>query len=113
MNFFRRVKLVLFLAVISCISALAQNKDSLQGKKIIIASITIEGNYITKTSILLRELTFKKGDSVLLSEWAARSLRSKNNIMNTSLFNFADIDTVHNPGGGTNVTISVIEQWYI
>jgi len=113
MNFYRRVKLVSFLAVIACISAFAQKKDSVQGKKMVIATITIDGNYITKTSVILRELTFKKGDTVLLSDWAALSLRSKNNIMNTSLFNFADIDTLPNPGGVTNVTINVIEQWYI
>jgi outer membrane protein assembly factor BamA len=113
MDFYRRVKLVLFLAVISWVSAFAQNKDSLHGKKIIIASIKAEGNNITKTSILLRELTFKKGDSIPAAIWAVTSLRSKNNIMNTGLFNFADIDTSTNAGGGTDITIVVVEQWYI
>ena len=113
MNFYRRASLFLFLAVISRAPAIAQNKDSLHGKKIIIASIKIEGNYITKSSIVLRELTFKKGDTIPLFNWAETSLRSKNNIMNTALFNFADIDTATDPGGGTAVTITVVEQWYI
>lgn len=113
MNFFRRVNLILFPAVIFCISAFAQHKDSLDGKKMVIASIQIEGNYITKTSVILRELTFKKGDTIPLAKWAEISLRSKDNIMNTALFNFADIDTAAHPGAGTDVIISVVEQWYI
>jgi len=113
MNFFRRVTLAFFLAVISYTSLSAQNKDSLRGKKIIISSIKVEGNYITKTSIILRELTFKKGDTISAFDWAATTLRSKNNVMNTSLFNFADIDTATNLAGGTDLTIVVVEQWYI
>jgi len=113
MNLYRRVIAFLFLAVLSCTSVLAQQKDSLHGKKIIITSIKLDGNYITKTSIILRELTFKKGDTVLLSNWAQTALRSKNNIMNTGLFNFADIDTVTDSVGGKDVKIMVVEQWYI
>jgi outer membrane protein assembly factor BamA len=113
MNFFRRASLVSILAVISCTSLFAQNKDSLHGKKITIASIKIDGNYITKTTIILRELTFRKGDSILASDWAATSLRSKDNVMNTGLFNFANIDTATNPYGGTDISVSVVEQWYI
>src|SRR5579862_4395450 len=112
MNFYRRVNIILFLAVISWVPAFAQNKDSLRGKRVVIASIKIEGNYITKTSIILRELTFKQGDTIPSNAWAEKSLRSRNNIMNTGLFNFADIDTLTNPMGGTNVTIEVVEQWY-
>lgn len=74
----------------------------------------MEGNYITKPAIILRELTFKKGDTIPAYKWGDISLRSKNNVMNTSLFNFADIDTVTAPGGGgIDVTIRVVEQWYI
>src|ERR1700734_4097906 len=100
MNFFRRASLVSILAVISWTSLFAQNKDSLGGKKITIASIKVDGNYITKTTIILRELTFKQGDTIAASDWAATSLRSKNNVMNTGLFNFADVDTATNPAGG-------------
>jgi outer membrane protein assembly factor BamA len=113
MNFSCRVKLALFLAVIAWIPLLAQHNDSLHGKKMFIASIHVEGNYITKSSIILRELTFKKGDSIPLADWDPNATRSKSNIMNTSLFNFADIDTTANPHGGTDVMISVVEQWYI
>ncbi len=92
----------------------AQNTpDSLRGKKIVITSITVEGNSITKTAIILRELTFKKDDTLLLSNWSEDAQRSRNNIMNAGLFNFANIDTINNATGGTKVIISVVEQWYI
>ncbi len=79
----------------------------------VITSIHIDGNYITKNSIILRELTFKKGDTVLLSDWTQKRLRSASNMMNTGLFNFANVDTIPNRGMGTDVIISVVEQWYI
>ena len=113
MNFERRVNFILFFAVVWWTSAVAQQKDSVHGKKMVIISIHIDGNYITKTAIILRELSFKKGDTILLSNWVEVALRSKNNIMNTGLFNFANIDTITNPGVGTDVIINVVEQWYI
>jgi len=113
MYFFRRVSLISFLAVLPCILLHAQIVDSLRGKKIIVESIKVEGNFITKTSIILRELNFKKGDTLPASDWAIISLRSKNNILNTSLFNFVNFDTASHPGGGIDLTISVVERWYI
>ncbi len=113
MNFCRRVHLVLFLAVMSCLNSFAQENNSGKGKKIIIKSINVIGNTITKTSIILRELTFKRGDSLLVSDWAVALQHSKNNILNTSLFNFVDIDTTANPTGGIVVSITVQERWYI
>lgn len=113
MSFFRRASLVLLFAVISCAYLFAQKKDSLRNKKIIIASIKVQGNSITKTSIILRELTFKTGDTIPSSAWAETSMRSKNNILNTSLFNFVDFDTTSHPGGGTDLTITVVERWYL
>ena len=112
-DFFRRVSLVLLLAVITCTTAFAQHKDSLNGRKIIIAYIGIDGNYVTKTSVILRELNFKKGDTILAAKWGSIALRSKDNVMNTGLFNFVDIDTLTSPLGETNVIIRVVEQWYI
>jgi outer membrane protein assembly factor BamA len=73
----------------------------------------MEGNFRTKASIISRELTFKKGDTIPSSQWAETCLRSKNNLHNTALFNFVDFDTLSNPGGGIDLTISVVERWYI
>lgn len=113
MSFYYRANFFLLFAVISFTTVWGQQKDSLHSKKIIITSIHIEGNYITKTAIVLRELSFKKGDTIPSSDWSGICLRCKNNIMNTGLFNFADVDTIPNPGMGTDIIITLVEQWYI
>ncbi len=113
MNFYYRFRLVLLLAVLSCSALFAQTKEVAKGNKIIISSIKLEGNRRTKTSIILRELTFKKGDTIPSSQWGETVLRSKNNILNTSLFNFVTIDSVVHPDGQTDLTIIVVERWYI
>lgn len=112
-DLFRRVSLFLFFAVIPCPALFAQHSDSLTGRKIVIAYIDIDGNYVTKKSVILRELSFKKGDTILAAQWGNIALRSKDNVMNTGLFNFVDIDTLTGPSGETNVIITVVEQWYI
>jgi len=76
-------------------------------------SIKVIGNTRTKASIILRELTFKRGDTIPYSQWEETKLRSKNNLHNTALFNFVDFDTLSNITGGTNITINVVERWYI
>ncbi len=113
MNFCCRIFLVLFSAVISWTSLFAQQKDSNTRKKIIISGIRVVGNFRTKTSIILRELTFKKGDTIPASQWEQTTMRSKNNILNTSLFNFANFDTLPSSNGQVDVLIRVVERWYI
>jgi len=113
MKLHSRAYFLLFLAVLFFLPAFAQNHDSLKGKKIVINSIKVEGNFRTKTSIIMRELTFKKGDTIPASQWEETCLRSKNNLHNTALFNFIDIDTTAVPTGGYDLKITVVERWYI
>jgi len=105
--------LATFLFALPFLSANGQVKDTLSHNKFVVSDIFVDGNYKTKKTIILRELTFQKDDTIKTSEWGAIALRSKNNIMNTSLFNFATVDTVHLSTGQTAVTISVTEKWYI
>lgn len=90
-----------------------QSKDTLSHKTFVVSDIFIDGNYKTKSSIIRRELTFHKGDTVSVSAWAEMAKRSKDNLMNTSLFNFVTVDTTHLSTGQTAVSISVSERWYI
>ena len=91
----------------------SQNKDSLAGRKFVVYDIYIDGNFKTKTSIIRRELTFQKGDTIQMREWADIAIRSKDNLRNTGLFNFVSVDTVHLSTGETGVAIAVEEKWYI
>ena len=95
------------------IPAHSQNKDTASNKKIVVSDIFVDGNFKTKLSIIRRELTFQKGDTIPMSEWAGMALRSKDNLRNTTLFNFVTVDTVHMSTGQTAVTITVEEKWYI
>ncbi len=79
----------------------------------VINNITIVGNKTTKDKIILRELEFKIDDSLSNQELTAAISQSKKNLLNTSLFNFANlnvalIDSVH-----ANIIIQLTERWYI
>ena len=81
-------------------------------EKILIDSITIVGNKITKEAIILREITFKKGDFLSQTEIDIKTKQSKENLVNLNLYNFVDISS-ENSGGETNIIIEVVERWYI
>ncbi|MGP8217361.1 MAG: POTRA domain-containing protein [Bacteroidia bacterium] len=113
MKFYLHSFLVIVLLSSSFIPGRCQIKDTTSTKKFVISDIYFDGNFKTKSSILRRELTFQKGDTIKTSEWPAIAARAKDNLMNTALFNFVTIDTVHLSTGQTIVTISVEERWYL
>ena len=84
-------------------------------KLISIHSIKITGNLKTKPSIILRELAFHEHDTILISEFRKMLKAGKENIFNTSLFNFVTIDTLVLAGSfrQIDVLIHVIERWYV
>jgi len=82
--------------------------------KVIIGKICITGNKVTKERIILRELTFGKGDTVSWGKWGIMLEKSRQNLMNAALFNFVEIDTLR-PNDSlaiTDVQIKVTERWY-
>ncbi len=78
----------------------------------IISEIKVEGNKETKDYIIYRELTFELGDTLLQDDYSLQKKQSENNLLNTSLFNFASI-SICDSGRYTKVKIKVIERWYI
>lgn len=78
----------------------------------IVDSISLEGNKVTKPKIMLRELTFKVGDTIQVSGLSKHLERSKYNLTNTLLFNFVEVDTSV-AGEKLNIHIKVVERWYI
>jgi outer membrane protein assembly factor BamA len=79
----------------------------------IVSGISISGNKITKEKIILKELTFTTGDILSPKKLTESCQRSRENLLNTALFNFVNISHVESEGAGTKVYISVIERWYI
>lgn len=75
--------------------------------------ISLVGNKRTKTNIITRELTFAAGDSLNLKEVEKLIARSQQNLLNSSLFNFATITYQLNEDfGQINFTIDIKERWY-
>lgn len=86
-----------------------------QGEPYIIRSIALTGNKITRPGIILRELTFRQGDTLTAGSLERHLAMSRENVFNTSLFNIVTVDTAGIPGarGDLAVTVKVIERWYI
>lgn len=78
-----------------------------------IGEIFIQGNKRTKKHIILRELFFKSGDTVSLSRLVEAFETSRQQLMNTKLFNEVVISLRNFYGHIVNVNIEVKERWYI
>lgn len=82
---------------------------------VVINSIKLEGNRKTKNRIILREMDFSAGDTILMEELQLRLERNKNYIMNTGLFIFMDINIKNwdYDQGRIDLLLSMKEAWYI
>ncbi|NLN73577.1 MAG: hypothetical protein GX140_04985 [Bacteroidales bacterium] len=86
---------------------------SQENQEILVSKIEIEGNNRTKTEIVLREIEFVAGDTILLTVFEDRLERSKENLTNTSLFNFVSIDYNLISESEVFVFVKLVERWYI
>jgi len=94
-----RQYLLLFVIVLWPVFVLAQaiaigdeNCEGQRDRVVIVGQIQLEGNDVTRDKIVLREMEFQSGDTLLLSKLCAMSKLSKENLLNRSLFNFVYID---------------------
>jgi len=94
-----------FLTVIS--TALLHGQE-----KSVINDILITGNRTTKEKVILRELNFKKFDTLYIYEIQQSLALSRENLLNTSLFNYVTITTNFVSEGIVDILISVEERWY-
>jgi outer membrane protein assembly factor BamA len=82
-----------------------------QDSTFVIGKIIIEGNKITKTYIVQKELTFNTGDTLSAANFEIRAVQSTQNLLNTGLFNFADVRPMCD-SSGTTVVVALKERWY-
>ncbi len=83
-------------------------KDSI----LTIRSIKLSGNKITKDRIIIRELEFSINDSLSTVKLDSLIVKSQQNLMNRSLFNFVTISKKVDENN-CYIDVSVIERWYI
>lgn len=82
-------------------------------EKVEINEIIVLGNERTKEQVILRELPFKRGDSVSLSDFDGLKAKSTQTLTNTSLFNFIEVSYSPRAEGQIIVVLKVTERWYI
>lgn len=80
---------------------------------IIIGDILIEGNKKTKENIILRELNFKSGDTILFKDQEELFRWNKNRIFNTNLFITVNLHLIDRGQSLRDIIIIVQERWYI
>ncbi len=86
----------------------------LQTDYVIIGNIEFEGNDATQQHILTRELTLESGDTIYKSNLPKVLEQSRENLMNTSLFNFVNVSLLfHDLLPLANVKFTFVERWYI
>ena len=79
-----------------------------------IRKINITGANKTREYVVLRELLFKTGDTIQDEDIERLKRNSGNNLLNTSLFNFVEINfTKDSLTDSYDVNISLTERWYI
>ena len=78
-----------------------------------IGSITINGNRVTRSFVIERELPFRRGDQFTLANLVAAFTPAKEHLINTKLFNQVVISVRDFDGYTVNLQIDVKERWYI
>ncbi|MDF1673222.1 MAG: BamA/TamA family outer membrane protein [Vicingaceae bacterium] len=79
---------------------------------LVVQEIKIIGNKTTKEKIITRELTFELGDSISSDKISIILEKSKNNLLNTLLFNFVTVDLVYFDSTNISIYIMLEERWY-
>lgn len=88
------------------------SQDTLSEKKTV-ERIIITGNKTTRAFIIYRELIFHEYDTLPAAVLENAMERSRENLLNTSLFNFVTIKSQEVEPGKVYIVVDVAERWYI
>lgn len=80
---------------------------------VVVNTIRIEGARKTQPSLILRELDFEEGDTLLGKQVHEILQRNRNKIFNTNLFVTVDLSLEPGQSGQIDLLIKVTERWYI
>lgn len=103
---------LLLLLLLPWAAAVAQPKTMDFTGPFVVSGILVEGNRQTKEKIILRELTFREGDTLPSGDLYGRLARSQENLLNLGLFNFATLLPTFLGPHEVFITITVGERWY-
>lgn len=88
-------------------------KDTAASLTCTVGQIFIQGNRTTRSYIILRELSFRSGDNITLSQLVKAFHDAHDRLVNTHLFNEVVIYIKSFRGYIADVDIDVKERWYI
>lgn len=111
---------IIFFLIASQLQAQNNHIDSLitdstihKMKMVTIRNIIIAGNDRTKNYIILREVPFKNGDSILLEELPKQVEKARELIYNTTLFVNVNVFSQLPNADEADIIIILKERWYI
>jgi len=107
------IALALFVLNIPFQFVSAQNQLPADTSFVVINRILVAGNKVTKEKIIRRELLFTEGDTVANSQLDELLNKTKDNLFNTSLFNFITIKIIDDQPQVISIFILLEERWYL
>lgn len=108
------MRLICCLACLTLFMYNALGQSSIDSNKIyIVDDIQLTEKKTTKDYIILRELAFQKGDTLSHVNIESILERSRQNLINTSLFNFVTFTWAEQSPSHIVVSIELKERWYI
>ena len=119
------LKKIIYTAVILVLplSSLAQKSKTpnfsfvdtalLKGNKVCVKELQVSGTKKTKVYIVYREIQFKKGDSILISDLYKELEQARIQVYNTTLFNEVTLIVTALDAYNVSVHVHVLERWYL
>ncbi len=86
-------------------------KDSSQ--KACVKEIIVKGAKKTKPYIILREIQFKKGDTLAIAQLNEEMKQARQQVYNTTLFTEVKMEADINTANDIVITVTVKEKWYV
>ncbi len=81
--------------------------------EVMIDSLSVSGNTLTRPEIIFRELPFSLGDLLGEDRLGVKLEEGRQNLMNTGLFNFVEVRIDDDRHPGLHVHYEVLERWNI
>ena len=82
-------------------------------KKVCINNLIVTGTKQTKVYIVYREIQFKKGDSLIISQIRKELEQARQQVYNTTLFNEVKFEMIAVDTNHISITVTVKERWYL
>ncbi len=82
------------------------------GSKVCIKNLSVIGTKKTKVYIVYREIHFKQGDSLLITDLYKELEQARFQVYNTTLFNEVKFELTAIDAYNVNINVQLLERWY-